>query len=108
MSFDEEQDDDIHGECAAEIHRLQQELKKDWIPAEDQLPEKGRPVDIQVNVQRPPDFADNNIIMTGWLTDHDGQDCWAFGNDMLLWDYDFDLGVTMDDVICWRYLPKIT
>jgi len=26
MSFDEQPDDDIHGECAAEIHRLQAEL----------------------------------------------------------------------------------
>ena len=27
MSFDEQPDGDIHGECAAEIHRLEQELK---------------------------------------------------------------------------------
>ena len=27
MSFDEQPDGDIHGECAAEIHRLEQELR---------------------------------------------------------------------------------
>jgi|JI9StandDraft_1071089.scaffolds.fasta_scaffold742385_1 hypothetical protein len=28
MSFDEQPDGDIHGECAAEIHRLEQELRE--------------------------------------------------------------------------------
>lgn len=32
MSFDEQPDGDIHGECAAEIHRLQRALNF-WIPA---------------------------------------------------------------------------
>ena len=76
----------------------------EWISVEDRLPKEGQTVILQIIFQRMIGgaFAEDDIIVVGGRQD----ECWFVGNQMLSWDFDYNLGFYADDVTHWMPLPE--
>lgn len=74
-----------------------------WISVEDRLPEYERPIIYKIFLQSIISgiCEDTPIIITGHLELLEDGPAWVVGSKQLMWDYDFNLGFSMDDVIEW-------
>ena len=78
----------------------------DWINAQENKPKEGQNVLIKIAIQQfiGGTHSVDEVVITGGIKDGD----WFVGNDMLVWDHCFNLGVGDDDVIEWCSLDGIT
>lgn len=74
-----------------------------WISTEESKPKEGEDVLLNIVYQRFCDgeLAEDEIVVAGKIKDQ----AWIVGNEMLFWDYDFNIGFTDDDVTHWMPLP---
>jgi len=77
----------------------------EWISTEDDKPKEGQKALIKILLQRfvAGTHCEDEIVVTGGIKDGD----WFAGNDMLIWDYDYNLGFNDDDVVAWMPLTAI-
>jgi hypothetical protein len=76
-----------------------------WTDAQEEKPREGQKVLMKIAFQRfcGGTHCEDDIVITGGIKDGD----WYAGNDMLLWDYDFNLGFNAEDVIEWVSLDDL-
>jgi hypothetical protein len=80
----------------------------EWISLEDKKPENGQDVLLHLVLQRNYDgsFSEYDAITTGcWQYGESGSE-WVLGSQYIAWDYDFNLGITEDDIAHWMPLPE--
>lgn len=82
-----------------DILEVAQAYLNPWISVEKELPEEGQQVLLFIVYQRMIGgiHCEDEIIISGGRKDGD----WFVGNDMMLWDYSFNLDFTDDDVTHW-------
>lgn len=75
----------------------------DWISTEKHKPKEGINVLLFIVYQRMCGgvYCEDEIILTGGIKDGD----WFAGNEMVSWDYGFNLDFTEDDITHWMPLP---
>jgi len=75
-----------------------------WISVEDQKPKDRKNVLLLVVLQRFCDgvHCKDEIVITGGTKDGE----WFVGNEMLLWDFNFNAGFCDDDITHWMPLPE--
>ena len=76
-----------------------------WIDAQENKPKEGQKVLMKIAFQRfcGGVHCEDEIIITGGIKYGD----WYIGNDMMIWDYDYNLGFDEDDVLEWALLSDI-
>ena len=76
-----------------------------WINAQEYKPKEGQKVLMKIAFQRfiGGTHCEDEVIITGGIKDGG----WFAGNDMLMWDNDFNLGFSDIDVTEWISLDEI-
>lgn len=76
-----------------------------WIDAQEQKPKEGQQVLMKIAFQRfcGGSHCEDEILITGGIKDGG----WYAGNEMMIWDYDFNLGFNEDDVLSWVALTEV-
>lgn len=77
----------------------------EWISVDDRLPKEGDSVILNIILQRNLGgfSSEDEIIVVGGIQD----DSWFVGNQMLSWDFDYNLGFCADDVTHWMPMPEV-
>lgn len=80
----------------------------EWISIDDRLQEYDKPILFHLLLQSCSGgvFSEDHVTVSGKLTLDDDGPAWVAGNQMIIWDYDFNLGFSMDDVTHWMPLPE--
>lgn len=75
-----------------------------WISVEDELPNEGVDVLIFIIYQRMigGEYCEDEIIVNGGRQDNE----WFVGNQMMMWDFSYNLDFVDDDVTHWMPLPS--
>jgi len=76
-----------------------------WTDAQTEKPSEGQKVLMKIAFQRfcGGTHCEDEIIMVGGIKDG----VWFVGNEMMIWDYDYNLGFNEDDVVEWIDLAAI-
>ena len=71
----------------------------EWIDPQEKMPKDGQELLIKILYQRFVGGAhcEDCVVVTGGIIDGD----WFVGNQMIMWDFDYNLGFSADDVIAW-------
>lgn len=77
----------------------------EWISVEDRWPDLHEPILLKLTIQRPPDWEDIEIQVTGEFDNDDTGYMWRLGNSYLAWDHHFNLSVEYGDITHWMPLP---
>ena len=80
----------------------------EWISTEGVLPEFNEKVLLLIVYQKFDGGAYNETveICIGWRENSPEGTDWALGNQRIMWDYDYNLQFTEDDITHWMPLPN--